>query len=162
MIVFLAVVVGFFQPTCEIIVQVFGLLDAQDVNDAWIFSLGFLDAAMLQAVAQDEHDIEPVFADCDGRKNCSDFEKHTGLRRSNHDLAGSLNQVSKPLVQLDDLQRLAIEKLAYRKLATRMCLIAIGELATATWAGPLRFRFSTCWLPFPHGVSDSTFSLQLL
>jgi hypothetical protein len=36
----LAVIVGFLQPTCEVSVQVFLLLDPHAVNDAWAASGG--------------------------------------------------------------------------------------------------------------------------
>jgi hypothetical protein len=137
----LAVIVGFLQPTGEIVVEVFGVLDAQQVDDAGILLLDFLDAAMFQASAQNEHDIEPVLADGHRRKHRTDLEENSCLRRRNHDLAASLDQITKHPEELDNWRRFVIEQLVYRELSTRMGLIAIFELATATWAGPKRFRF---------------------
>jgi hypothetical protein len=130
------VVVGFLQPTYEIIVQVFSPFDAQEVNDAGVLLLRFLDAAMLQASGQDEDDIEPVGADGHGRKDRSHLEKNPCLRRRNHDLAASSDQVVKPLVQLDNLLRLAIKQLRKRELAAGVGLVAVLELAAAAWTGP--------------------------
>jgi hypothetical protein len=150
------------QPACEFGVQVFGLVDAQDVNDARVFLLGFLDAAMLQASAQDEQDIEPVSAHRHGRKHCSDLEKNSRLGRHKGDLAASLDPIGKPLVQLDNLLRLATEKLLHGELTAGVRLVAVGKLPTATGTAPEAFRLSALRLPFPHGISDSTLLLQLL
>jgi hypothetical protein len=108
------------QPAHEIGVEVFGLLDPQEMNDARIFFLGLLDAAMLEASAQDEHDIEPVLADGHGCKDRSHFEENSCFRRRNHDLAASSDHVIKPLVQLNNLQRLAGEKLFHHELSARV------------------------------------------
>jgi hypothetical protein len=44
LVLLLAVVEGFLQPACQIVVQVFDSFDGQAINDAGIFLLGFLDA----------------------------------------------------------------------------------------------------------------------
>jgi hypothetical protein len=99
----LAVIVGFLQPTCEVGVQVFLFVDPQEVNDAGVFFLYFFDAAMLQASAQDEHNIEPVLADGHSRKDCSHLEENSCLRRCNQNIATTSDQAIKLLVQLDNL-----------------------------------------------------------
>jgi hypothetical protein len=152
LVLLLAVIVGFLQPASEISVQVFSFLNAQGVNNAGIFFLSFPDAAILQVASQDEHDIEPVLADAHGRKDRSHLEEYPCLRRRNHDLAASPDQVIKSLVELDNLLRLSIEMLLYRELPAGMGLVAVGELATAARTGPDAFRLSGFCIQFPHGI----------
>jgi hypothetical protein len=157
-----AVVVSFLQPVGEIGVHVSGFLNAQEVNDAGIFFLRLCDAAVFQTTAEDEDDIEPVLAHGHGRKDRSHLEENSCLRRRNHDLATSSDQVIKLLVQLNNLLWLAIEMLFDRELAARVRLMAIGEPAPTLWTGPKRLRLSALRSSLPHYISHSSLLLPLL
>jgi hypothetical protein len=115
------------QPVCEIIIQVFDTLYAQEMDDTWVFFLCFLDAAALQAPVQDQDNVEPVLGRCHGHKDGSDLEKDPGFRRSDYNLAAAQDEFSKTVVQLDNFWRVAIEKLLDGELAARMGLVAILE-----------------------------------
>jgi len=127
------------QPAGKLVVKVFHLLDAKKVNDPGVFFLGFLDTPMLQAPAKHDEKIEPVLGDGHGCKDGSDLEQNSGLGWSSHNLAACQHKIVKPLVQLHDLWRLAVEKLRHGEPAAGVRLAAVGELATAPRAGPQRF-----------------------
>jgi hypothetical protein len=94
----------------------------------------------------------------------SHLEENSCLRRRNHDLAAFSDQAIKPLVQLDNLLRLAIEKLLHRELAAGVRLIAFSELATAPGTGPEGSRLRAFRLPFSAWYLELhvTFSTALL
>lgn len=89
LVLFLAVVVGFLQPGCEFVIQVVGLVDAQKVNNAGVFFLGFLDPPMLKAPAQDENQIEPILGHSHACKDGSELEENPGLGWDNQDFTAA-------------------------------------------------------------------------
>jgi len=133
----LAHAVGLGQPARNFLIDLIGAEQTEDVHViAGTVGLDCAEAGILQAPGEHDMTVKPLRAWGEGSEAHADLQSDPGLLRKHGQRSVAAGHLHDPVEGRSDLTMLADEVRVEVIVATRMALIAVGELTAALRATP--------------------------